>query len=432
MGVGSGPLAIRTSARAASLPGFDLSAMPPQLVMHAAPAPPSAPPRRTKIWEFNTNLHCSIIGTCLSTGELRQTLKKLGVAAQPCTDHDLHGLAVTLAGRHDDAARQLNKALDQRHKLAVSQFAKATTEAELRVLWAAAVQHGEIPGAYWATLTHPAAQPAIIRSAFGDVHMLSHLVGSANRADIRRLCQLEAEKTELAARLERQQHALHDAVVTRDTQIRHLRQALAHRIAAEPADSPGGPDIGESDPGSALHGLVIDLERRLTAASRRRAVLDERLAAAHAVAAQEQAARIAAERERDVMRRELAAIEASLLHDATTGRSPPQLDGVILLYVGGRPNQVAQMRATVERLGGSFLHHDGGVENHPNLLPGLAGRCDLVLFPVDCISHDAAQAVKALCRQNGKRFMPLRSASITSLLAALQTPPMAGLVDAAD
>jgi len=26
---------------------------------------------RRKIWEFATNLHCSIIGTCLSTAELR-------------------------------------------------------------------------------------------------------------------------------------------------------------------------------------------------------------------------------------------------------------------------------------------------------------------------------------------------------------------------
>ena len=45
---------------------------------------------------------------------------------------------------------------------------------------------------------------------------------------------------------------------------------------------------------------------------------------------------------------------------------------------------------------------------------------DLVLFPVDCISHEAANAVKALCRQAGKRFIPLRSASVTALVAALQ------------
>jgi hypothetical protein len=90
------------------------------------------------------------------------------------------------------------------------------------------------------------------------------------------------------------------------------------------------------------------------------------------------------------------------------------------------------MRAMVEGLGAEFLHHDGGVENHPNLLPGLVSRSDFALFPVDCISHDAANMVKALCRQAGKRFVPLRSASVTSLLAALQAPEVVGLAEAAD
>jgi hypothetical protein len=89
------------------------------------------------------------------------------------------------------------------------------------------------------------------------------------------------------------------------------------------------------------------------------------------------------------------------------------------------------MRASAEDLGAAFLHHDGGVENHPNLLPGLASQSDIVLFPVDCVSHEAANAVKALCRQTGKRFIPLRSASITSLRAALRAPEITALLDAA-
>ena len=200
--------------------------------------PAAGPPRRTKIWEFNTNLHCSIIGTCLSTTELRQVLKKLGIASPDSTDHELHGAAVSLAGRHDKAAKLLNKALDERHRLAINQFAKASTEEGVRSLWRDAVRRGEIPGAYWATLTHPAATRTVIRDAFGEVHMLSHLVGAANRADIRRLCQLEEENAELRERLDRQQAAFREAVVTRDTSIQELRRALAQQVAAEPS-APG-------------------------------------------------------------------------------------------------------------------------------------------------------------------------------------------------
>jgi hypothetical protein len=174
--------------------------------------------------------------------------------------------------------------------------------------------------------------------------------------------------------------------------------------------------------------LIADRERRLAAEARRRGTLEERLQAMQAERDAERAARVVAERACQALHRELDAVETSLAAPAEDAPSM-RLDNVVLLYVGGRPNQVGHMRAMVEGLGATFLHHDGGVENHQNLLPGLTSRCDLVLFPVDCISHDAANIVKSLCRQGGKRFFPLRSASVTSLLAALQVPGMAEAAD---
>jgi hypothetical protein len=405
------------NASALSRP-FELRAIPPTLIKR------EAAPRRTKIWEFSTHLHCSIIGTCLSGAELRHTLKKFVANVQGHTDHELHGIAVGLAGRHDDAARQLHKALDHRHKLAVSQFAKAGTEDRLRSMWRDAVGRGDIPGAYWATLTHPLTNQTIVREAFGEVHMLSHLVGSANRADIRRLCVLEVEKAALEAKVDRQQQALHEAVVTRDAQIRELRQALADRIVSVTCSAP---PVDRA----VLHDLIGDRERRLAAEVRRRVVVEERLASMQTERDAERASRVAAEIACDALRRELDAVEASLAPPLED--SPPmRLDGVILLYVGGRPNQVAHMRAMIEGLGATLLHHDGGIEHHQTLLPGLVSRCDFALFPVDCISHDAANMVKLLCRQAGKRFIPLRSASVTSLLAALHAPEVVGMAEAAD
>jgi hypothetical protein len=42
-----------------------------------------------------------------------------------------------------------------------------------------------------------------------------------------------------------------------------------------------------------------------------------------------------------------------------------------------------------------------------------------VVFPVDCVSHEAAWAVKRLCRAAGRPYRPLRSSGVTSFLAAL-------------
>ena len=420
---------IRAAAVPASPPRtIDISSFPAALVARNDTQSVAGAARRTKIWEFNTSLHCSIIGTCLSTAELRQLLKKLGLASPEHTDHELHSAAVSLAGRHDRAAKLLNKALDERHRLSINQFAKTGSEDGVRSLWRDAVRRGEIPGAYWATLTHPAVTRVLIRDAFGEVHMLSHLVGAANRADIRRLCQFEEENAELRARLDKQQVAFREAVVTRDASIQELRRALARQVAAEPSTP--------RDHSVVLHQLVADLERRLAAEARRGEVLAERLTSAKAVIAEERSARMNAERENGALRRELEVIEASMqavrCDDTSAIASRPRLDGVTLLYIGGRKHHVAQLRAATERSGATFLHHDGGIEDHLNLLAGLANQADLVMFPVDCISHHAAQVAKQLCRQAGRRFIPLRSARAASLLAALQRPEAAGLTDAAD
>jgi hypothetical protein len=396
-----------------------LASLAPALIRRGQVDEPEDPStRRTRIWEFNQNLHCSIIGTCLSTTELRQTLTRLGLALGDWSDHDLHHKGVSLAAKHDRAAKQLHKALDRRHRLAISQFSKARDEAELTAMWRDAVKRGDIPGAYWAVLTHHATTPSLVRLVFGEVHMLSHLVGAANRADIRRLCELERRNAELEEKLRRQQEALHQAVVTRDASIQDLRDALRQRLREDPPAT--------DDSASALRDLVTDLEKRIAVESRRRMAVEARGNETRDALAREREARATAASEVAALRAELHALEADLRPDEA--ECPWRVDGVAVLYVGGRPNQIAHLRALSEDRGATLLHHDGGIEHNPDLLAGLTSRADVVLFPVDCISHDAALMVKRLCRQMARRFVPLRSASATSFLAALRTLAAAPVV----
>jgi hypothetical protein len=82
-----------------------------------------------------------------------------------------------------------------------------------------------------------------------------------------------------------------------------------------------------------------------------------------------------------------------------------------------------------ERAGAVFLYHDGGIEERGGLLPGLVSRADVVLFPVDCISHAAMLQVKRLCRQAGKKFLPVRSAGLAPFCAALKDPALHVVAD---
>ena len=375
-------------------------------------------PRRMKIWEMHSTLHCSIVGTCLSTGELRRLLIRLKVAGVPtASDHDIHMLGVMLADRPKAGARELQKALDRRHQAAVRRFAKAKTSGALSALWEEALQSGDIPGAYWALLSHPAATDAIVKRAFGDVHMLSHLVGAANRADICRLRQLEAENVALAAKLERQQRQLREGFTGRDQTIRRLNDLLAQRLGSR-TQAP----IGE-DERITLQQAIAELDQRLELETARRKRLEERLSAALEAGAQAERARLRLERQCDALHQELAAVETRIgvLLPSPEGPTagPAHLRGRSVLYVGGRAHQIPQCRAIVERCGGAFLHHDAGVEHNAALLPGLISRADHVLFPVDCVSHDAVAVIKRSCGQLGKPVIPLRTSSLACLVTAL-------------
>jgi hypothetical protein len=220
------------------------------------------PPRRTRLWKLHSSLHCSIVGTCFTTGELRQVMGRIGfLGIDKSSDHELHGKAVSLAGQHGQPSKLLLKALDRRHKAAIAKFDSAKWALDLQSLWRDCVNRGEIPGAYWAILTHPASDEDLIHAVFGEIHMLSHLVGAANRADIRRFCQLEAENDGLKEKVARQQAQLRDGIVKRDDTIRALKALLGDAMARHHASAQGNAVIDDAPETAAA--IVADLDRRL-------------------------------------------------------------------------------------------------------------------------------------------------------------------------
>ena len=380
--------------------------------------------RRDRIWELSSNLHCSIVGTCLTTSALRQLLAKLGQPdAKTASDHDIHSRAVRIAGQHDVAGKMLNRVLEKRHESHIKRFARAKTAAEVQALWREALERGDIPGAYWASLTHPGADQAVVSEVFGEVHMLSHLVGTSNRADIVRVRELEARLAERDERIARQESRLLRLGREREELARRI-EALEQELRRRPALVPAGEAEG---PKPAV------LKQRLDAEQARSAQLVVRLAEQEQVLAARAEQIQALEAQGATLHNELRSLKETLAELAgvsdSQAEAAPDLAGKRLLYVGGRPKQLDQIRALVDRLGGTLVTHDGGVEETTTLLPGLVSHTDLAFFPVDCVSHRAMGQVKRFCREAGKPFVPLRNASVASFMAALGA--LDAIVDAA-
>ena len=308
--------------------------------------------RRSRIWDIAPTLHCSIIGTCLSAAELRQFFIKLGDAdARTASDHTLHSSGVRAAGKHDLVGKLLNKALDNRHEAAIRRFAKASNPTQVRALWQEAFEQGGIPGGYWAVLTHPATDRPLVEEVFGQVHMLSHMVGSSNRIDITRLRTLERELGERDDKICRQEARLSEGARERaellrkveDLEMEVRRREITARTAAELT-------TGTLTGSTLLQRLDAEKARSSNLASRV-AELEDQVKKAQKFAA-------ALNKQNDQLQREVIALEAELKMD---NADQPGLDiehdlnGLTVLYVGGRPGLIDQLKAVAVRRGARYF-----------------------------------------------------------------------------
>ena len=394
--------------------------------------------RRRKLWEIRHDLHCAILGTCLSYAELEKVGRKAGfVLTEEATEYDVHTCLVKHSAEPGTLSRLLHKLLDRKYRSAIDACRSVNEEADLEAIWTRALRDGDIPSTYWTLVSHPLATDKLLIRTFGDVHMLSHIAGAANRADIRRLKEVQAENRSLSkqlAGLRRRLAAQQDEHQQAAENHAQDLQAMARRLrAAETAET-----------------RIATLEARL--ADYESGDAHRRLQSENAsLKAESEDARLACERERRRsadLKRELGqvrqareesadqvrqlraecealeAVVASGNHREAVRSAPDMpaldLDGRHIAYVGGLTGSVGKFRTLTENLNGRFSHHDGGLERNSTGLSRILGQADVVLCPVDCVSHGACLRAKRFCKQTAKTFVPLRSAGLSSFVAGLQ------------
>jgi hypothetical protein len=354
--------------------------------------------------------HCAVVGTCLTLVDLRTLARKLSVRTRAgySADYQLHGFFAKEAERPDKPAKMLNKLLDKRYYTTIHKARGLNTAKELADFWESARKTGDIPGPYWAILSHPAVTQELSERMFADVHMLSHLVGASNRADIRRLQVLEEQSVVLEERLARQQRHHQLRLANRDRQIAELREKSCIGCS-QPAETPT-----PFQPECAC-ATIPALQGELTRLATERAQSSLKIG--------EQQNRInELVRLVQAMGEENVALEQTLLRErpANNNLCPFDLGGHCLLYVGGRRQVVHRLRSLVEEWNGEFLHHDGGIERSLKELAHAIAKADSVVFPTDCVSHSAANKIKRLCNQTMKPYVPLRTSGVASFIAGLR------------
>jgi len=378
---------------------------------HAAPPPLTNGSRRRRLWELGSHAHCPVVGVCLPLERVRVLAKKLLVLQGDEDDYTLHCSLVTASARRNALAEALQKDLEQRFALDVRAAAQAKCRESLMTWWRNRAAQGEIAGALWATLTHARCDEWLEMRVLGQVHMLQHQVGAAQRVDLAAHRELSAEHHALArvyaevqqrvtawslerAReqqaWEQERMQLRAAQISLQTQLAGAQERLLHWQAARP-DLPEREALRERLAEQAERNQA--LQRDLNRLSTRAPVVTEIVGPVP-------------------MPEEMAA-------------EPVRLEHRVILCVGGRGGSVPQYRQAVEGCGAQFLHHDGGSEHKPAQLEPQLAAADLVICQTGCISHDAYWRVKDHCKRHSKRCVfvetPSRSAFERALAQAAAT-----------
>lgn len=388
-----------------------------------------APPRgsrRRRVWELAEHAYCPVIGVCLPVDALRRLVGKLLGGEVVASDYELHCGVIGDCKQRTPTAEAVQRELDRRYASALRVSATHKSADALAAWWREAPARGDVAGALWAVLSHARCDAVLEEQVLQDVHMLQHQVGAAARADLQRLAELQRSHAELAHELAQQRRRGAEAALAHARRQEDL-QATVLQLRADL--------IGRDTRIAMLDDRLRDLEASNPDLKSRRELLQDNERQLERIRELQRALQraeqdLAQERRRTaprVLPPVRPAVPPITLPAAPAAREPagPRFEHRAVLCVGGRQASVPAYRALIERVGGRFLHHDGGEEDSVAQLDATLGAADLVICQTGCLSHDAYWRVKSHCKRTGKRCVFVENPSATSLQRALDALPAA-------
>ncbi|HOO71522.1 MAG TPA: DUF2325 domain-containing protein [Spirochaetota bacterium] len=380
--------------------------------------------QRKKIWDVSTNFHCSIIGTCLTLEEAAKILIKAGYPLTPKTsDYMIHGTAVSNAGIKNKLSSIIQKTLEYKFKMDIQYYSRISNANDLRNSFEESLEKGNIPGPYWAVMTHPCSTTDILNEAFGKIHMLSHLNGASRAGNIQRVNYLESKLKVLES--EKSNYKKRIRELERNT---GMMQSLSHMKSEDKktishyeqqiADLKSDGTMGR------LFDELFVMANMYETEKFNKEKAGEKVKHLEKALAELTEKHQALKHENETLLKEAYYLEKELdsfidKKQSCDSCSNDQcqcrmMTGKSVLYVGGKTAVIPHCRAIVEKNGGSFIHHDGGIEDNLPGLHNIIGKADAIFCPLDCVSHNASLKLKKLCRQHNKEFVMLRSSGLSS------------------
>ena len=379
-------------------------------------APPLVGSRRKRLWDLEHLCHCPLVGVSLPMDTLRRLVSKALGGNAVANDYEVHAGAVSECTRRGKLSELMQAELDARYTREIQTFKSAKSTLAVAELWIQYVGAGDVAGAFWAGLTHPRCDDSLQEAMCKDLHMFQHQAGAGVRLEIVRFNALADENSVLIRELAKVQERMTRVMGQKATELERLAAQLMQargtgitkdsRIAFLVQDLEAlQASIPELEDKQRLQKRVDQMAQRQTEIEANNAELRRKLVSADRAMSE----RLAAGR---------ALLETSVAVEKCAQQAQPivmHLHRKVVLCVGGRSGSLANYRDVVERVGGRFTHHDGGLEDNVSVLDANLAAADLVICQTGCISHNAYWRVKDFCKRTGKHCVFVENPSASSL-----------------
>ena len=375
--------------------------------------------QRKKIWQLEHNYHCAVIGTCLTLAETRKLVSHFVQNTHAMSDYDFHTHAVHMISNNDKLGKKIHNFLDRKFNSTIKQI-KKLDNIQLRQYWQSSLKSGDVIATFWALITHPNICVTLSRDIYGDIHMMSHLSGASQRADLHQLAQLQQQQNKVKQESENWKHRFEQSLMDNEKLRNKLEQLRENNTQVS---------LQLNYSQQSLTALVED------SSEKQRQCLQQKLEKL-----QQQVDHLDAvndKLEQQVLQSNTPSDHDSVLTSSTEyycsveetcndcpvaemkSKEANDLCGRCILYVGGRSRLTPHFKKLVEKKEATFLYHDGGIEQSSQELSSLLNKADLVVFPMDCVSHKAYFQLKKACKKQQKPYKTLNSSGVSSFSSLL-------------
>ncbi|MFN2358131.1 MAG: DUF2325 domain-containing protein [Desulfotignum sp.] len=397
------------------------------------------------IWDIPDFLKCPVAGAMLSVEKHRSILKKCGYDVKPMKPYEYHQKIMLKLGGENNVSQKVNNFIRNQSARQMARIA-GMTEQEIRKLWAEHLVTGDVGPLFYAIVSHKKTSPELLADVAGEVHMQAH----ANMTEIftiRRQLDIMVERLDREKeKLAEKSRALKEMGKARkaDTAAMGLLKARNRELTARMQTL--RPDPATRAKNNAEKNRFAEKIQALTVKREQESNAHQALVRQHKAL---QIEMFSTRSELELVKKEFHALVSGwqpcstpvcgnpaedtaqdTCNTETCTKSPCTRDSCAsyrlcakrIFLVGGITKMRAFYKEVVENAGGEFHYHDGYMKNASTNLEAKVKRCDLVLCPVNCNSHNACRKVKQLCNRHKKPLKILSSSSLFAVSQALLEP----------